>query len=243
MNTLLIVAALLIGNLAENPSFEAVDEQGVPLEWRGGYNAKVISLDADKPFHGQVCMRFALDGKETMLGQGGYFKLIPGKTYTFSTYVRANHDIAALQIQLINLGWSWSTPSRLALTNTQGKWQRFERTFVVPAPEAHPYQGRPNDDYQIVVYAKGVSGDVWIDALQLEEGDKATAFKGLDTHDPIAAGAKLLYDFAWTLFGDMVFNIILTPDYDDCTSKGHDNHFHVDLTPGSEYISGPGTCP
>ncbi len=186
MNTLLIVAALLIGNLAENPSFEAVDEQGVPLEWRGGYNAKVISLDADKPFHGQVCMRFALDGKETMLGQGGYFKLIPGKTYTFSTYVRANHDIAALQIQLINLGWSWSTPSRLALTNTQGKWQRFERTFVVPAPEAHPYQGRPNDDYQIVVYAKGVSGDVWIDALQLEEGDKATAFKGLDTHDPIA---------------------------------------------------------
>ena len=91
----------------------------------------------------------------------------------------------------------------------------------------------------------GLGSAIDIAGLKLASGPEYWVIKDWehDTADPGAVGAQLLYDFVWTLFGDGVFNIILTPDYDDCSSKAHDNHFHVDLTWGAEYISGPGTCP
>jgi hypothetical protein len=53
-----------------------------------------------------------------------------------------------------------------------------------------------------------------------------------DTDDPGTDGGQWLYDAAHRWHDDGLWNIILTPNY----NAAHDNHFHVDLTPGSDYI-------
>ncbi|MCO4773649.1 MAG: extensin family protein [Deltaproteobacteria bacterium] len=53
-----------------------------------------------------------------------------------------------------------------------------------------------------------------------------------DTTNPPSAGGEFLYDAAYRWYDDDIWNIILTPNY----NSAHDNHFHVDLTPGSDYI-------
>ena len=53
-----------------------------------------------------------------------------------------------------------------------------------------------------------------------------------DTTNPQGTKAKFLYDLGQRLFYDGYFNIVLTPNF----NAGHDNHFHVDLTPGASYI-------
>ena len=53
-----------------------------------------------------------------------------------------------------------------------------------------------------------------------------------DTTNPQGAKAQLIYEIGQRMYNERIFNIILTPNY----NAGHDNHFHVDLTPGSHYI-------
>lgn len=43
---------------------------------------------------------------------------------------------------------------------------------------------------------------------------------------------EFLYRIAWQMHTRRIFNIILTPEF----NAAHDNHFHVDLTPGSNFI-------
>ena len=50
---------------------------------------------------------------------------------------------------------------------------------------------------------------------------------GFDT-----AAGEWLYDSAYRWFDDDIWNIILTPNY----NSAHDDHFHVDLTAGGNYI-------
>ncbi len=58
-----------------------------------------------------------------------------------------------------------------------------------------------------------------------------------DTTNPTSAGGEFLYDAAYRWHDDSIWSIILTPNY----NAAHDNHFHVDLTPGSDYIGLTGT--
>lgn len=44
--------------------------------------------------------------------------------------------------------------------------------------------------------------------------------------------ARILYEIGQAMHTERIFNIVLTPNY----NAGHDNHFHVDLKPGSNYI-------
>ncbi len=53
-----------------------------------------------------------------------------------------------------------------------------------------------------------------------------------DTSTPQTPGGIFLYEAAHRWFDDYIWNIILTPNY----NADHDNHFHVDLTPGSHYL-------
>lgn len=43
--------------------------------------------------------------------------------------------------------------------------------------------------------------------------------------------ARILYEIGLQMHERDIFNIVLTPNY----NAAHDNHFHVDLTPGSDY--------
>jgi len=53
-----------------------------------------------------------------------------------------------------------------------------------------------------------------------------------DTTTPTTDAARFLYDASYRWYDAWFWNIILTPNY----NAGHDNHFHVDLTPESHYI-------
>ena len=51
--------------------------------------------------------------------------------------------------------------------------------------------------------------------------------------DPQTEGGELLYWMAHEMYDRHIWNIILTPEY----NAAHYNHFHVDLTPGSWFLS------
>lgn len=54
-----------------------------------------------------------------------------------------------------------------------------------------------------------------------------------DTETPTTMAGRFLYDAAYRWYDDWIWNIILTPNY----NLAHDNHFHVDLTPGWHDLS------
>jgi hypothetical protein len=53
-----------------------------------------------------------------------------------------------------------------------------------------------------------------------------------DSSSPSTAAGQFLYEAAYRWYEDYIWNIILTPNY----NTSHDNHFHVDLSPGSHYV-------
>lgn len=53
-----------------------------------------------------------------------------------------------------------------------------------------------------------------------------------DTTSPQSPGGAFLYEAAYRWFDAGYWNIILTPNY----NSAHDDHFHVDLTPGGDFI-------
>lgn len=52
------------------------------------------------------------------------------------------------------------------------------------------------------------------------------------TDNPATTEGQLLYQVAHRMYDDWIFNVILTPEFNDA----HDNHFHVDMTDGSHYL-------
>lgn len=57
-----------------------------------------------------------------------------------------------------------------------------------------------------------------------------------DTSAPVTEAGAWLYETAWGWHDAAIWSIILTPNY----NAAHDDHFHVDLTPGSDYIGAVG---
>jgi len=51
-----------------------------------------------------------------------------------------------------------------------------------------------------------------------------------------ADAGRILAEIGWQMHSRRIFNTVLTPDY----NAGHDNHFHVDLYPGRQYIGADG---
>lgn len=49
---------------------------------------------------------------------------------------------------------------------------------------------------------------------------------------PVTAAGVFLEDLVQSYHEQKVFNIILTPDYNDA----HADHFHCDQTPGSDFL-------
>jgi len=53
-----------------------------------------------------------------------------------------------------------------------------------------------------------------------------------DTESPVTPGGIFLYEAAHRWYDALTWTIILTPNY----NADHDDHFHVDLTPGSHFL-------
>jgi len=79
------------------------------------------------------------------------------------------------------------------------------------------------------------SGDaIDIYGFDFEDGSRATLVDDWehDTETPQSMAAQFLYNAAYRWHDAKLWTVILTPNY----NVGHDNHFHVDLTPGSDFI-------
>ena len=87
-------------------------------------------------------------------------------------------------------------------------------------------------------HAFGDAIDIY--GFEFSDGSIATLVDDWEHDDstPSAPEAAFLYEAAYRWHESRIWNIILTPDY----NQGHDNHFHNDLTPGSHYIGQSGDC-
>lgn len=178
------------GNLIVNSSFEILDEGGLPAEWQAVTNESVVFLDSTAARDGKVSLYLELDGRETLIGQSSYTRLEPGKPYTLSAYIRTQdlQPAEAFQLQVINLGWSFGYQSCLPIRKVTSDWHRVTRTFVCPPADAFPYRGQDNVEYKVVVYAKGARGQVWLEALQLEEGLEPSPYARMARESSAAEG-------------------------------------------------------
>ena len=175
-------SALAQDNLVANSSFEKAREGGTLIGWNIGPQAEGLAVDKSTFYHGKSSLHLTLGGNATSISQTQYTRLQPGKRYTLSAYVKTNalDPTAGLQIMVINLGWSFGTQTKLQIDQATGDWKRYSRTFVVPPASQFKYRGQDNDQYKVMIYAKA-TGQVWIDAVQLEESSSATTYKPLET--------------------------------------------------------------
>lgn len=168
-------------NVVENPSFEVHRADGSLAGWTAGKGAGNLSIDKSTFYEGSHSLHLSLKGDEVLFSQDKYIKLQPGKKYTFSAYVKTKNlnPTADFTVEVINLGWSFGNQSQLQIDQADSDWRRYSRTFVVPAPGQFKYRGHDNDDYKILLTSKA-SGEVWIDAIQLEQGDHATPYQPIE---------------------------------------------------------------
>ena len=83
----------------------------------------------------------------------------------------------------------------------------------------------------------GLAMAIDLGAFRLADGSYYTVVDDWETlyDEPVTPGGRFLHDVAWAMHTDRIFNIVLTPEYND----GHADHFHVDLTPGSHFLGKP----
>ena len=73
-----------------------------------------------------------------------------------------------------------------------------------------------------------------ITGFELSDGSVVTLLDHWehDTQQPSTSAGVLLFDASQRWYEQRLWNVILTPNY----NLAHDDHFHVDLTPGSHYL-------
>ena len=151
-------------------------------------------MDSQDVHDGGEALHLVLNGEETMFGQRQYLNLAPGKKCTLSAYVKTK-DLqpgADFRVMVINLGWTFHHQSRLPIKVGTSEWTRYAKTFTVPDAAAFKYAGEDNVRYKVMIYARGGIGEVWVDAIQLEEGDAATEYVPME--GPTAVGRDLVWD-------------------------------------------------
>jgi hypothetical protein len=83
----------------------------------------------------------------------------------------------------------------------------------------------------------GLGTAVDIAGFTMDDGSEVTVLDDWEdgNANPVTAFGQFLLEFTDTIWAMNLWNIILTPEY----NAAHDNHFHVDLTPGGNTYSRP----
>ena len=180
------------GNLLENSSFEVGVGHGWGLssgDWPESRRNLTIrdALDTNDSFHGSASIKLPLSGQAgaiTLISKAYRFK--PNKEYTLSAYVRSGGK------RKVTFGFynTFDTPAGFPKLNdddfttqqiSSTNWERI--SFKARMLEY------PTSDYLIKFRAHG-SGCLWIDAIQIEEGDlspyapRNNLEVGIDTEAP-----------------------------------------------------------
>lgn len=119
-------------------------------------------------FHRQGSLKCLMaNGRRGSVTRQTRVSLNPGERYTLSAYMKSKSlSPGEAGLFVINQGWK-DVYGRLKPTPGDDDWKRHEASFI-PGPSR-------NGEYELLVQGP-VDGELWIDAVQLEKGGKATAF-------------------------------------------------------------------
>jgi len=159
------------GNLLKNSSFELKGAGWVPLMYTGNRN-----ISSDNAFDGKYCAELSLDDNKLF---SQFVKLKTPLRYTLSAYLRSSSSGTRV-VMGIRSGYhnskegpAYSISKELILTTT---WKRYKLSGLL--------KSFPKDAYYIFFKVKqaGKESNVWLDAIQLEEGEltKYKPFKNIE---------------------------------------------------------------
>lgn len=149
------------GNLFQNSSFEV----GVSHGWgfKAASYARSYSIgalwDTNSAYHGRASVRFRADS-DCLISR--VYRLRPNRSYTVSAWVRSlTPSSAGLVIRNVGVPPPGAPPVRSINQGfrTSTDWQRISVSGFMPA--------YPTAEYQVTIVGKS---NVWVDAVQLEEG-------------------------------------------------------------------------
>jgi len=183
-------------NLVPNASFECgtdgwgSSEGDRVTHWGGPMNRLFGELDTATAFHGRASLKIALTPENQpvsyfdyyelhrqpirvpLAANLGYLEVEPGRTYTFSAYLKADRPEtpARLRVQPFQAAYL-DKPVRVS-----ADWQRFQLTFkaasrwcyVLVGPDLSPSRESPDPPDRATV---------WVDAVQLEQGKTPGGFR------------------------------------------------------------------
>ncbi len=170
--TLTPIEATSNPNLIRNASFESV-ENDLPAGWRWDRRNtdSTVQVVAEAGATGERCLKFT---NTTPFGADIYGLLryeegVPvqsGTVYTLSCRYKTREGY----VGFIGGGEGWRV--RLPLEDTRGLWRRAEITFATRENETR---------FDLVIVIEAPTDGVWIDAVQLEQGNRATPFTPAET--------------------------------------------------------------
>ena len=160
-------------NLVNNGSFESVSDSKPNFwNWSPGRANATMTVDEKVAHSGKrsVLIQNPTPQAPNVYGNlSGSVRLVPHTTYTLSCWYRTEKP----GIAWIGGGHGWRLRSYLKPTGDQ--WRRAVITF-----EAKPEERT----FQIMVNTDSTTNGIWIDDLQLEEGDHATDYESEPTVEP-----------------------------------------------------------
>jgi len=171
------------GNYVSDGSFEHGGQGWTWFTHKGG------GIDTEQAAQGRASFRMGVDDPNRHFYYYQYnIPLETGRTYTVSAMVKTDgiteERRAHGALFLIDDRWT-SASIALQAPATKADWTRVSQTFVAPTTKARP-DGKPM--YHLVVYWPPTSpGQVWLDDVQIEQGDKAGAYDDRYVGDGIVA--------------------------------------------------------
>ncbi len=194
------------GNLVPNGSFECgasgwgSEAREPPSHWGGGLNRLFGAVDRRAACHGHASLRISVSADRPLISYFDYFdpradrvesplaarhgwmEVVPGRPHTFSAAMKASADQTPALLAVREFDGRLSE-KRLRLS---GEWTRASLTF---SPQSRWCYVLAGPDLRGTEEPAGSSrsGTVWIDALQLEAGDSATAYRA---RSPLELGVE-----------------------------------------------------
>ena len=170
-------------NLAPNSSFEYCSEPSMADYWgcphwgiqdpqwilRMDEWRRRFGIDEQTAYHGRRSLRvdypFDKPQGNGLVPRSCYLGLVTGRQYTVSAYLKS--EPAGMRVGLLG--------KEVTLTK---EWKRYELPWVRKTASVY------EDMLNIVPLSKGV---MWVDAIQVEEGEKATGYGASVTDDQLAS--------------------------------------------------------
>jgi hypothetical protein len=170
-------------NLLTNPGFEEAEASGIPKGWnwdRRNTDA-ICRTDRSQAHHGRQSL-FLTNGTDFgahvygTLWRAEPIKLVSGKTYTMSAWVKS--EAPGIMSLIGGTDWQFRTQA----SPTGGKWFRITKSFT-PGPA--------DCNFTLRINTESVTSGAWIDDVKLEEGSTATIDPaGLSENTPVSLDAE-----------------------------------------------------